>query len=97
MRLRLRRPANGSSLTSMRGRRRGPSTNSRTFGPGHDAELHALELSPAALDAAIRLLETGGEFRREIMEAAGNDAFEARAKRWAEARSLLVNGRSWYC
>src|SRR5688572_28406029 len=28
-------------------------------------------LSPAALDAAIRLLETGSEFRGEIMEAAG--------------------------
>jgi hypothetical protein len=30
-----------------------------------------MHLSPAALDAAIRLLETGGEFRGEIMEAAG--------------------------
>jgi site-specific recombinase XerD len=31
-----------------------------------------MHLSPAALDAAIRLLETGTEFRGEIMEAAGN-------------------------
>jgi site-specific recombinase XerD len=30
-----------------------------------------MHLSPAALDAAIRLLETGAEFRGEIMEAAG--------------------------
>ena len=30
-----------------------------------------MHLSPAALDAAIRLLETGTEFRGEIMEAAG--------------------------
>jgi site-specific recombinase XerD len=31
-------------------------------------------LSPAALDAAIRLLETGTESRGEILEAAGNQA-----------------------
>jgi hypothetical protein len=31
-----------------------------------------LHLSPAALDAAIRLLETGTESCREILEAAGN-------------------------
>jgi hypothetical protein len=30
-----------------------------------------MHLSPAALDAAIRLLETGSEFHGEIMEAAG--------------------------
>jgi hypothetical protein len=30
-----------------------------------------MHLSPAALDAAIRLLETGGEFRGGIVEAAG--------------------------
>ena len=30
-----------------------------------------MHLSPAALDAAIRLLETGSEFRGEMMEAAG--------------------------
>ena len=30
-----------------------------------------MHLSPAALDAAIRLLGTGDEFRGEIMEAAG--------------------------
>jgi integrase len=31
-----------------------------------------MHLSPAALDAAIRLLETGTESRGEILEAAGN-------------------------
>ena len=38
-----------------------------------------MHLSPAALDAAIRLLETGSEFRGEIMEAAGKSATEGRA------------------
>ena len=37
-----------------------------------DTTQRYMHLSPAALDAAIRLLETGTESRGEIPEAAGN-------------------------
>jgi integrase len=37
-----------------------------------DTTQRNMHLSPAALDAAIRLLETGTESRGEILEAAGN-------------------------
>jgi site-specific recombinase XerD len=37
-----------------------------------DTTQRYMHLSPAALDAAIRLLETGIESRGEILEAAGN-------------------------
>ena len=54
-----------------------------------------MHLSLAALDAAIRLLETGDEFREEILEAAGKEGpfcrwpFDARSASLRLADRLL--------